>query len=243
MYWMDSAAAKLQRSNLDGSNVEDLIAIPARPSFLALDSLGGKVYWTESNTDRIRRANLDGSNVEDLVTGEIVAPFGIALDGSNVEDLITSGLSHPYFITLDVSGGKIYWTDSGTDKIQRADLDGSDVEELVTSGLSLPRGIALNVSNGKMYWAHSFPEKIQRANLDGTNVEDLVTSGLAGPVGIALYLQASTPTPVPGVSYWALAVTAALMILTFGWWSRCEQPLQQRLAHHSGRFASLPRNQ
>ena len=39
----------------------------------------------------------------------------------------------------------MYWTDSGTEKIQRANLDGSNVENLVT-GLRDPGGIALNLS-------------------------------------------------------------------------------------------------
>ena len=44
---------------------------------------------------------------------------------------------------------KMYWTDTGTDKIQRASLDGSNVEDLVTSGLGSPRGIALDVAAGR----------------------------------------------------------------------------------------------
>ena len=56
------------------------------------------------------------------------------LDGSNVEDLITSGLHTPVWLALDVSGGKMYWTDWGTDRIRRADLDGSNVENLVVAG-------------------------------------------------------------------------------------------------------------
>ena len=37
---------------------------------------------------------------------------------------------------------KMYWTDTGTDKIQRANLDGSNVEDIL-AGLSSLRGIAL----------------------------------------------------------------------------------------------------
>ena len=80
----------------------------------------------------------------------------------------------------------MYWTDSGTEKIQRANLDGSNVEDLITTGLEEPFGIALDVGRGKMYWTDSGPAKIQRANLDGSNVEDLITTGLRQPVGIAL---------------------------------------------------------
>ena len=46
-------------------------------------------------------------------------------DGSGVEDLVTSGLGSPRGIALDVAGGKMYWTDWGTEKIQRANLDGT----------------------------------------------------------------------------------------------------------------------
>ena len=81
---------------------------------------------------------------------------------------------------------KLYWTDAGTDKIQRSNLDGSDVEDLVITGLDSPRGIALDVAGGKMYWTDEGTDKIQRSNLDGSGVEDLVTSGLDSPFGIAL---------------------------------------------------------
>ena len=90
---------------------------------------------------------------------------------------------------------KLYWTDIGTDKIQRSNLDGSDVEDLVTTGLSLTQGIALDVSGGKMYWTDIGTDKIQRSNLDGSDVEDLVTSGLDAPAGIALDV-------VGGKMYW-----------------------------------------
>ena len=80
----------------------------------------------------------------------------------------------------------LYWTDFGSDRIQRADLDGANVENLVTRGLDAPAGLALDVSAGKMYWADSRTRKIQRADLDGANVENLITSGLNTPVWMAL---------------------------------------------------------
>ena len=55
-------------------------------------------------------------------------------DGSNVEDLLTlAGLAFPGEIALDVANGKMYWTNPGSDKIQRADLNGSNLEDLVTT--------------------------------------------------------------------------------------------------------------
>jgi low density lipoprotein receptor-related protein 5/6 len=122
------------------------------------------MYWTDQiSAKKIRRANLDGTGVEDLVTTGLFFPTGIA---------------------LDVAGGKMYWTDFGTNRIHRANLDGTNVENVVT-GLSGPVGIALDVAGGKVYWVENALDKIQRADLDGTNVEDLVT-GLSSPQGIAL---------------------------------------------------------
>ena len=101
----------------------------------------------------------------------------------------------PYGIALDVVGGKMYWTDIGRDKIQRANLDGSHIEDLVTQGLWAPGGLALDVVGGKMYWTDWGTDKIQRANLDGSHIEDLVTQGLIGPSGLALDV-------VGGKMYW-----------------------------------------
>ena len=50
-------------------------------------------------------------------------------------------------VAVDASGGRMYWTDYGTQMIQAADLDGNNVTNLVTSGLSTPAGIA--VAGGK----------------------------------------------------------------------------------------------
>ena len=210
IFWTDNNTGKIQRANLDGSNVQDLVTQGLEtPSGIVLDVAGGKMYWTDNRTNKIQRANLDGSNVQDLVTQGLRSPSGIALDvaggkiywtdydtekiqranldGSNIEDLVTQGLYAPRGIVLDVGAGKMYWTDSGTGgKIQRANLDGSDVQDLVTQGLRYPRSIALDVAGGKMYWTDNGTDKIQRANLDGSNIEDLVTQGLSNPNGIAL---------------------------------------------------------
>ena len=145
IYWMEdnepvSQGSKwisgiIRRIDLDGSNVEDLLDVVRAPWYFdpALEVAKGKIYWINSYEEdeghigtTILRADLDGSNVEVLVTG------------ISAEQLV-----------LDEVGGKMYWTDGGTDSwspdgtIQRANLDGSNVEILVT-GLFLP-SIALAI--------------------------------------------------------------------------------------------------
>ena len=63
---------------------------------------------------------------------------------------------------------KIYFGDTGHDKIRRCDLDGSNIENLITTGLNRPNGIALDLTNNKMYWvegATQYSAKIRRADL------------------------------------------------------------------------------
>ena len=95
MYWTDVDTDKIQRANLDGSNVEDLVTGLSDPFGIALDVAKGKMYWTDQYIDKIQRADLDGSNVEDLVTTGLFSSIGIALDL-----------------------GQMYWTDARIGKIQ-----------------------------------------------------------------------------------------------------------------------------
>ena len=80
----------------------------------------------------------------------------------------------------------LYWTDAGSDRIQRSFLDGSGVEDVVDSGLVNPRGLAVDQAAGKLYWTDYGSDRIQRSNLDGSEIEDLVTAGLRIPLGLAL---------------------------------------------------------
>ncbi len=98
--------------------------------------------------------------------------------------------SLPEGIGAPVAGGDttwLYWTDAGSDRIQRSRLDGSGVEDVVNAGLVNPRGLALDEAAGTLYWTDYGTDKIQRANLDGSQIEDLVT-GLQTPLSLALDL-------------------------------------------------------
>jgi len=182
VYWTNATEGHfIQRADLDGSNIEDLVTTGlGTPEGIALDVAGGKMYWADQGPAKISRANLDGTDLEVLATLHPTpgspSPRGLAVDGIN---------------------GKIYWCSQGYGTIQRADLDGSNIEDLVTiAGWNGPDGIALDIEAGKMYWT-GLNEilKIQRANLDGSDVEDLVTTGLVIPRGI----DVGTVVPEPSI--------------------------------------------
>ena len=214
LYWIDRGTGRIQRSNPDGSGVEDLITGLEAPVALALDGSGGRIYWADGGTGRIQRVSLDGFFVEEVVTG-LEAPGGLvldpsagkiywtdsgagkiqrtALDSTEVEDLVTD-LQDPGALALDVSGAKVYWAEGGAGRIQRSNLNGTEVEEVVT-GLQAPGALALDGTAGLVYWTNGGAGMIQRSNLDGTEVEEVIT-GLQEPCGLAL-------DPSAGKVYWA----------------------------------------
>ncbi len=117
--------SKIRRADLDGQNVEDLIAGLDEPHDLALDLIGRKVYWTDFGAGKIWRANL--------------------VDGQNRENVV-SGQSAPVGIDVDWDAGKMYWAEAGAGKVHRANLDGSTIET-VLSGLVEPTGVRVVSSN------------------------------------------------------------------------------------------------
>ena len=97
MYWVAFAgsteppSSKIKRTNLDGSDAEDLVAGLPFPDDIALDVVNGKMYWTESvtpsNPATVRRANVEippgetpstRTDIENLIIG--TTAHGIALD-------------------------------------------------------------------------------------------------------------------------------------------------------------------
>jgi len=176
-----SSLRKIQRANLDGSAVEDVVVFseddnPSGPTGMLVDWEGGKLYWADDWNWKIRRANLDGSGIEDLVD----TPSSVRGQGLRQ-------------IALDSSAGKIYWTDWSRDGVYRADVSGSNVERIVAIIYPdyHPTGIALDKAAGKVLWTTVKPGTLQCANLDGSAIEDL----FGGVGGRDLYIPRKPAPP------------------------------------------------
>ena len=144
IYWTDGGiipythgpytnGAAIQRSNLDGSHIENIATMHYTSGYLALDGGRSKIYWTngtDSVYGTIQRSNLDGSHIENIVTDT------------------DSFWSHFGAIALDLVGNKIYWGSLTSwpsydnepipygSGICRSNLDGSHVENIPSE----PRG-------------------------------------------------------------------------------------------------------
>ena len=77
---------------------------------------------------------------------------------------------------------KIYYSESGLDRIIRMNFNGSDPEEVVT-GVTGLEDIALDLVNRKIYWLKNTysDDRVSRANMDSLNsdIEDIYTSSYA----------------------------------------------------------------
>ena len=163
LYW--ATREKIQRGDLEGSNIEDVLNREAES--IALDAVNGKIYWSHADNG-IYRANLaDGTNIEPLIDDDVWSISG----GS---------------IALDIAGGKMYWTNGEIDSIFRANLNGTNSEELLQlRNDGAPLDIALDLEGGKMYWTQwDGDASISRANLDGSNVEPLINTTEIGDIAL-----------------------------------------------------------
>jgi len=190
MYWADADMGKIQRANLDGTDIEDLVTGLPFLADVELDLTAGKVYWSQIDfgnpaRNAIRRANFDGSDLEDVRTG----------------------LNQPYYFELHPAGGKIYWAELTNTMIHRMNIDGSGAIEDVVTGLVRVRDVGLDPDGGMIYWNDRNSHKIQRAPLDGSGpVEDLYTfiPEEGKPHGMAIDVDA-------GMLYWTDTKTHKVM--------------------------------
>ncbi|XP_052903013.1 low-density lipoprotein receptor-related protein 6 [Anopheles moucheti] len=164
--------SQINRISLDSPDYS-IVPLPAGKLRYAIaidyDPVENYVYWSDKEESAIKRARADGMGgpAEEVVTAEIQAPDGLAIDWL---------------------ARNLYWTDTGTDRIQVCRLDGSFRRVLIYDNLAEPRAIALAPTLGWMFWSDWGPKepKIERASLDGTERVLIVSQNLIWPNGIAL---------------------------------------------------------
>lgn len=210
IYWADLVNEKILRSNVDGTDIEDIVTGGSPRAFgLAVDPFDQRIYWIDSIGVTLNRANLDGSFPEVLLNipgsphGSVVIDYAsnklyfangsssllrTNSDGSDLE-VIVSGLINPRGVALDVARNHLYWTELGSAtaggpsrRIARSTLDGDNVETLV-DGLQQPVALALDLRSDKIYWLDDTARLVQRSNLDGSGVETLVSNLFVNRIG------------------------------------------------------------
>jgi VCBS repeat-containing protein len=176
LYWTTNPVAevypgRVSRSNLDGSNIEDLwTSLTGFPHGIDLDLSARQVYWT--NYTQILRTEMEAPR-----TAEVI------VDGIGQHNPVNA-------LALDVSRGKVYWAGSQAfsgGNIARANLDGSGHEPFIT--LDRDAGVtdlAIDPGRGQLYWSDYWFDTINRVNLDRSGREVVLRDGLTNPFGFTL---------------------------------------------------------
>lgn len=173
VYWLDNGTDSLTRVEADGFGKQVLYTAAdafSNPSGLTLDEPRGALYWVEAG--RIMKAQLDGGGVSTF--------------------LASSGNTYPTSIVVEPAGSFVFFTDEGTDTVNRIGADGLGRVVLHTAAdaFSNPRALAIDFDAGLMFWGEGFG--LLRASLDGgavTPIEPGVVEGTT-VTGVALDLSA-----------------------------------------------------
>jgi hypothetical protein len=187
------------RANLDGTNVQTLVAAGGTftPKQMKLDLGAGKMYWSDREGMRVMRANLDGSQIEALVT-----------TGQSDTDRMNAA-NWCVGLALDLAGGYVYWSQKGpanghVGSLRRAhivlpagqtSLNRTDIEILYDK-LPEPIDIDLDVATGFIYWTDRADNTVSRAPIAipagstaATRTDrQILVNGVATAIGVALDL-------------------------------------------------------
>ncbi|XP_023272544.1 prolow-density lipoprotein receptor-related protein 1-like, partial [Seriola lalandi dorsalis] len=141
-----------------------------------------RIYWTNWHTGRISSYDLPPSSSSPN------SNRNRRQSDSRVTNLEIPDLKMPRGIAVDWVAGNLYWTDSGRDVIEVAQISGGRHRKTLISGMiDEPYAIVVDPQRGKMYWADwgNHP-KIETAAMDGTMRETLVEENIQWPTGLAV---------------------------------------------------------
>ncbi|XP_033101504.1 very low-density lipoprotein receptor-like, partial [Anneissia japonica] len=124
-----------------------------------------QVYWSDVVLEEIYRTNINGTSSPEVV-----------ITGANIPD----GLC------IDWVYRNMYWTDTGTNRIEVASLeDPSKRTILISDNLEEPRAITIDPRIGYMFWSDwGRAAKIERAGMNGMQRLTLVDTDIYWPNGL-----------------------------------------------------------
>jgi DNA-binding beta-propeller fold protein YncE len=188
------------RSDLDGGNITVIVPPGATftPKQLQIEGKSQKLYWCDREGMRVMRCNLDGSGIETLVqTGQS-------------EDDRRDQTKWCVGIAVDAEGGKIYWTQKGSDNAGQGRIFRAGIKipagetpsmrtdiELLFADLPEPIDLDLDPGNRMLYWTdRGDPPRgntVNRASMDvppNSHIEsEILVTHLMEGIGLALDLK------------------------------------------------------
>lgn len=209
IYFTDADAGTLIRANKDGSNMEAVASGLSDPRDIALDIPNGKAYVADRGADAIIEVNIADGATNILFSSDtdpaFLLPVGLdihngvlymtcveidsesvwtgGVNGSGLTRIIDFGAGgYGYGLAVDKANGQIYFDDTNSGQILKANLDGSGISSVVDTGNRV-YGLSIDNTNAKLYWTERGSGSVFMSDLDGGNMTTL-TSDFTDPRGL-----------------------------------------------------------
>ncbi|XP_030279710.1 low-density lipoprotein receptor-related protein 1-like isoform X1 [Sparus aurata] len=143
-----------------------------------------RIFWTNWHTGRISSYELPGPTTSSTSSN---SHRNKRQSEGRITNLQIKELKMPRGIAVDWVAGNLYWTDSGRDVIEVAQMSGQHCKTLISGMIDEPYAIVVDPQRGTMYWADwgNHP-KIETAAMDGTLRQTLVHENIQWPTGLAV---------------------------------------------------------
>lgn len=111
------------------------------------------------------------------------------LDGSQRHVIPLSNINKAKFVEYDPQEKQIYWSDTGTREIWRADLCGEEQHRVYSLNATSSThfiSLALDYEKRTIYWTNTGYDVIERANLNGNGHIEIVNERISSPADLAI---------------------------------------------------------
>ncbi|XP_055385944.1 low-density lipoprotein receptor-related protein 4 isoform X2 [Condylostylus longicornis] len=185
-----------------------------RPDLRTCKALGGAVQLLVANRWDIRKVKLGKYQFSSLVKGlhnaialdfhfdkgllfwsdvstDVIKVISLNESGAN-RDVVKWGLESPVGIAVDWVHNLLFWTDSGTRRVEVSDFDGKLRSVIAANDIDKPRAIAVHPGEAFVFWTDWGPNsKIERAYMDGSDRIPIINNGITWPNGLTVDFTAS----------------------------------------------------
>lgn len=150
----------------------------------------GWIYWSDVSMDVIKRSRLNGTER----SGKKFKLFFFKCEGSviniktvSASEVVKYGLESPGGVAIDWIHDLLYWTDSGTRRVEVTTLNGRYRSVIASNDLDKPRAIVTHPGEAYIFWTDWGPKpKIERSEMDGSNRRSIITESVFWPNGLTL---------------------------------------------------------
>ena len=104
-----------------------------------------------------------------------------SIEGKDEKILFKDIISKPVCIKIDRINNKIYWSNEGSQALNRCNFDGSNVETISNNSIAI-QTIDFDYKNGRIYWGDINVAKILSTNFDGSNQKSIYQNNDGGGV-------------------------------------------------------------